>query len=107
MKNKLCCFVILFSFLIYHTGQAQNSESETVMESVNKFVASFNNFDWPTFQGFFTEDATIFHPFWENAKRVQGKENIDNVWSEIFPEFMDSENTLSLQITPDDLNIRI
>ena len=55
----------------------------------------------------FTDDATIFFPFWNQSKRIRGKQAIDSAWLTIFPEFTDIKNTRRLQITPIDINIQV
>ncbi len=104
-KTRLS-YIILF-LLVNYSLKAQNDDSKAVLESATDFVTAFNNFDWTTFQESFTDDATIFYPFWKQAKRVKGRNKIDNVWTTIFPEFVDSENTRKLQISPKDINIQI
>jgi len=58
------------------------------------------------FRASFTDDATIFYPFWNQASRIQGKREIESVWLTIFPEFVDTKNTRKLQINPKDINIQ-
>jgi ketosteroid isomerase-like protein len=75
------------------------------MKSATDFVTAFNNFDWTTFRASFTDDDTIFYPFWNQASRIQGRREIETVWLTIFPEFVDTKNTRKLQINPKEINI--
>jgi ketosteroid isomerase-like protein len=72
--------------------KAQNKDLLAVMKSVNNFVTAFNNFNWTTFRESFTDDATIFYPFWNQAKRFQGRKEIETAWLTVFPEFADINN---------------
>jgi ketosteroid isomerase-like protein len=106
MKAKARLSLIILSLLINFSLKAQNKESIAVMKSATDFVTAFNNFDWTTFRASFTDDATIFYPFWNQASRIQGKREIESVWLTIFPEFVDTKNTRKLQINPKDINIQ-
>jgi ketosteroid isomerase-like protein len=76
------------------------------MKSVTDFVTAFNNFNWIAFRESFTDDATIFYPFWNQARRIQGRQEIDKAWLTIFPEFADVNNSRKLQISPNDINLK-
>jgi quercetin dioxygenase-like cupin family protein len=77
------------------------------MKSVNDFVTAFNNFNWATFRESFTDDATIFYPYWNQARRIQGTQDIETAWLTIFPEFGDTNNSRKLQINPKDINLQL
>jgi ketosteroid isomerase-like protein len=77
------------------------------MKSANNFVIAFNNFNWTTFKASFTDDVTIFYPFWNQPRRIQGRREIENAWLTIFPEFGDTNNTRKLQISPKDIHIQL
>lgn len=93
--------------LINFSLTAQNKDSIAVINSATSFVTSFNNFDWATFRASFTDDATIFYPFWNQAKRFRGRQDIEAAWLAIFPEFADPQNARKLQISPRDINIQL
>jgi ketosteroid isomerase-like protein len=105
IKDRL--LMIILSLLINFSLKAQNKDSITVMKSVNNFVTAFNNFNWAAFRESFTDDATIFYPFWKQARRIQGRREIETAWLTIFPEFGDTNNTRKLQISPKDINIQL
>jgi uncharacterized protein (TIGR02246 family) len=104
--NKARLSLIVFSLLINCSLNAQHKDSAAIMQSVNNFVTAFNSFNWESFRASFTDDATIFYPFWGQAKRFRGKQEIESAWLTIFPEFIDSNNTRKLQINPKDVNIQ-
>jgi ketosteroid isomerase-like protein len=87
--------------------KAQNKDSTAVMKSATDFVTACNNVDWTTFRASFTDDATIFYAFWDQASRIQGRSEVETVWLTIFPEFVDPKNTRQLQINPKDIHIQL
>lgn len=98
--------MILF-LLINFSLKAQNKDSLAVMKFVNNFVTAFNHFNWTTFRQSFTDDATIFYPYWNQAKRIQGRQEIEKNWLNIFPEFVDIKNSRQLQISPKDIHLQL
>ena len=104
---KVRLSLIIFFLLINFSLKAQNKDSIAVMKSVNNFVTAFNNFNWAAFRESFTDDATIFHPFWNQARRIQGRQEIEKAWLTIFPEFGATNNSRKLQISPKDLNLQL
>jgi ketosteroid isomerase-like protein len=107
MITRAGLLVIVFLFLLNFGLQAQHQDSIAVMKAVDKFVTAFNNFDWTTFKGSFTDDASIFYPFWNQSRRIQGRRDIETAWMTIFPEFGAPNNTRKLQISPKDVNLQI
>ncbi len=103
VRLSLLLIVLLFSI----SSKAQNKDSLNVINSVTNFVAAFNNFNWATFRASFTDDATMFHPFWSQPRRRRGRQEIETAWLAIFPEFVDANNTRRLQITPKDIHLQI
>ncbi len=98
--------LIILSLLINFSVTAQQKDSVAVMKSVNNFVTAFNHFNWATFRESFTDDATMFHPYWNQARRIQGRQEIETAWLTIFPEFVDTTNSRKLQISPKDINLQ-
>ncbi len=105
--TKARLLLIILSLLINFSLKAQNKDSIAVIKSANNFVTAFNNFNWTTFRASFTDDATIFYPFWNKARRIRGRREIETAWLTIFPEFGDTKNTRKLQISPKDINIQL
>lgn len=104
-SNRLS--VTIPALLISFTLTAQNKDSIAVMNSATRFVTAFNNFDWPTFRASFIDDATIIFPFWDQAKRLRGRQEIEAAWLKAFPEFVDPKNTRKLEISPRDIHIQL
>jgi ketosteroid isomerase-like protein len=99
--------MIIFFLLLNFSSKAQNKDSIAVMKSATNFVTAFNNFNWTAFKESFTDDATIFYPFWNQARRVKGRQEIEATWLTIFPEFIDAANTRKLQINPKNIDIQL
>ncbi|MBX2963736.1 MAG: nuclear transport factor 2 family protein [Cyclobacteriaceae bacterium] len=107
MITKARFSLVILSLLINFGLMAQNKDSIAVMKSANNFVTAFNNFNWTAFRESFTDDATIFYPFWNQARRAKGRQEIETSWLTIFPEFVDSANTRKLQISPKNIDIQL
>jgi len=105
--NKARLSLIFLSLQINFSLKAQHKDSIAVMKSVNNFVTAFNNFNWTSFRESFTDDATIFYPFWNQASRIQGSQEIETAWLTIFPEFADTNNSRKLQISPKGINLQL
>ena len=101
---KVLCFLLFFWSTI--DSKARANDSLEVVKTTQKFLHAFNNLEWETFRNSFAKDATIFYPVWEEAKRRSGKNEIEETWLKLFPEFIDQANTLKLSITPKDLFIQ-
>lgn len=106
MTNVRLSLMILF-LLINFSLKAQNKDSIAVMKSVNNFVTAFNNLNWVPFRESFTDDATIFYPYWNQARRIQGRQEIEKAWLTIFPEFGDINNSRKLKISPKDIHLQL
>ena len=107
MINRDRLLVIIFFLLLFVSSKAQNKDSIAVMKSATNFVIAFNNFNWRAFKTSFTDDATIFYPFWNQARRVKGRQEMEATWLTIFPEFIDTANTKKLQINPKNIDIQL
>lgn len=108
-NNKLMikiCAHMLFTFLIGVNASAQDKDSLAVRKSVDNFVQAFNSLSWEPFRNSFTDDATIFYPVWEVAKRRTGRNEVESTWLELFPEYLNNPNKDSLQIKPQDIHIQ-
>ncbi len=106
MKSRNFILVIVF-ILVNGVVKAQQHDSIAVKQAAERFVKAFNSFDWDTFKSCFTDDASMFHPTWEQARRRQGRKEIEATWLEVFPEFIDSTNKERLNITPRDLHVQL
>jgi ketosteroid isomerase-like protein len=100
----LICFLCFFCTINLN---AQNKDSIAVVQAAENFVKAFNHFDWTTFRSSFTDDATIFFPFWQQGKRRAGKQEIESTWLDIFPEFLNNPDNDTLQIYPEDVHIQL
>ena len=104
-KIRLSLMILLL--LMNFSVKAQHKDSIAVIKSVNNFVTAFNNFNWTAFRESFTDDATIFYPYWNQVSRIQGKQEIEKAWLTIFPEFVDTKNSRKLQISPKNIKLQL
>ena len=106
MRSLLSAFTVAL-LLCSTAATAQTNDSIAVLKAAENFVAAFNQFKWEAFRSSFTNDPTMFHPVWEQGKRRAGRQEIEATWIEVFPEFIDSSNTATLNISPKDLHIQL
>jgi len=103
--NKL---LLLFTMMTLGlNSKSQSKDSLAVLNATQSFVKSFISFDWKSFRNAFSSRATIFFPTWEQGKRRTGKKEIEDTWTEIFPEFIDSTKKFDLKIEPRDMLIQL
>jgi ketosteroid isomerase-like protein len=104
---KIKWFICALYFFSSLNLKAQNKDSVAVLTAAEKFVKAFNYFDWPAFRNSFTDNATMFHPFWKQGTRRAGRKEVENTWLEVFPEFLNNPAKDSLQINPKDIHIQL
>jgi ketosteroid isomerase-like protein len=97
-----CCVGLFFC----KSAVANTGDSLDIIRAANEFVTAFNNFNWQQFRNSFTDDATIFYPVWEKAKRVSGRKEIEAAWTGLFPEFLDPQNKEKLSISPKHIQVQ-
>ncbi len=102
---KTASLVFILSVGLIVNGQTKDSLE--VITATQKFLRSFNTFDWKKFSQSFTNDATIFFPDWQEGIRRIGKKSIEETWLAIFPEFLDSANTFKMDIIPKDIFLQL
>ena len=106
MKHQVVLILFLILALSSETT-AQNQDSLAVIRTTEKFVKAFTSFDWLTFKNSFSDDATIFFPFWEQGKRKAGRQEVEAAWAEIFPEFIDTSKKFDLKIEPKNVLLQL
>lgn len=108
MKKKNLTRNILFSMILSLSLNlnARQKDSTEVANATQKFLTAFTEFDWITFKSCFAKDATIFFPF-KYGKRKNGQTEIEEVWKEFFPEFIDSTKRFDLKLDPQSMRIQL
>ena len=93
--------------LIHHIGFSQwfyKHDSIAVIKRTQNFIYSFNNSKWETFKNFFTDDASMFYPQIDDARRLNGKKEIEEA---LQPEFTDTTIKAPSNISPKDVRLQI
>jgi ketosteroid isomerase-like protein len=106
MKLKAAILLVSFFFAGMHV-HAQVTDSLEVAKATQRFIKAFVNFDWENFRNSFSDDATIFFPGPEEASRRTGRKEIEETWSGLFPEFIDSTKKFDLKIEPQNVNMQL
>jgi len=53
---------------------------------VSDFLTAFENLDWERFRSCFRDDACVFHPDFERASRVCGRDEVEASFKKVFDE---------------------
>ena len=99
--------LLIFISTVGLTAKSQSKDSLAVLKATQTFVKSFTSFDWKVFKNTFSSKATIFFPTWEQGKRRTGQKEVEDTWTEIFPEFIDSTKKFDFKIEPKDILIQL
>lgn len=62
------------------------SDSLDVQKAAETFIEAFNNLDWERFRHSFSADATVFFPFQDVPRRVNGKDEIEALFKSFFDD---------------------
>jgi ketosteroid isomerase-like protein len=91
-----------------------NSENQTptdelaVQKAAENFIQAFNDLDWERFEKCWADDATVFNPFVEVARRISGKAEIVAFFKNRFDNLKKTDSKPPyLKIQPKDLEIRM
>jgi uncharacterized protein (TIGR02246 family) len=106
MNVKKAILSVSFLFVGMYVD-AQVQDSLEVAKATQRFIKAFVNFDWENFRNSFSDDATIFFPGAEEAGRRAGRKEIEETWSGLFPEFIDSTKKFDLKIDPRNVNMQL
>lgn len=102
----LIVFLLLLGNISVKSQSNINKDSVDVIQKTQSFLKAFNSFDWQNFRNYFSDDATLFMPFWKYAKRISGRKEYEEIWLILFPQFTDTiKNPMS--ISPSDINIQL
>jgi hypothetical protein len=106
-KSPVPLMVSLFLQLQIFSQKHFVRDSSDVMKEAKIFIHAFNNFEWEPFRNSFADEATMFHTDWTNARRLNGRNEIESTWLKIFPEFKDTANRAKMAIDPQDIQIQV
>lgn len=105
MLSKKVLLISVFVCSCFNLS-AQQKDSLEIAEHTEKFIKSFKDFDWETFKNCFADNATIFFPE-TFRERKMGRQEIEESWKELFPEFVDKNKKFDLDISPEDMVIQL
>ena len=82
--------------------------TEEVAAAATAFLTAFDQLDWQPFSRFIAPDATVFMPFANVRRRLEGKAAIEAVFADFFTRVRQERTGPSyLDIRPVDLDIRL
>ena len=64
-------------------AQSERRDAE-VTEAVHRFLRSFENLEWEGFRQSFSDDATVFFPTPEPARRFSGRKEYESQFKKVF-----------------------
>ena len=82
--------------------------TEEVTAAATAFLTAFDQLDWEPFSSFIAPDATVFMPFANVQRRLEGKAAIEAVFADFFARVRQERSGPSyLDIRPVDLDIHL
>jgi len=101
-------FIVLMTILFVHSvGFSQlfhRHDSVHIVTRTQNFIQAFTSLNWEAFKSFFAEDATLFYPQMDNAKRLNGRAEIEEA---LEPEFTDTSLKATTNISPQDIRVQL
>lgn len=103
-KYLICLTTALFTHYAGFSQLFHKHDSSDVIKRTQDFIQAFNTFKWEAFKNFFADDATMFYPNVDNARRLNGKKEIEEA---LQPEFTDTGIKSTTNISPQDIHVQI
>lgn len=102
---QVLCIVLAFPILL-RVSCARDAApvNSDVEQAVSRFLTAFDNLDWPVFRSCFSKSPTVFFPFPQMPRRVEGEE-----FDKVFQDLFDSSRKQAAaqgKTTPPFLNIK-
>jgi ketosteroid isomerase-like protein len=105
------CFQIAetaYTKTIFETENQADADALAAQKAAENFVQAFNDLDWERFEKCWADDATVFNPFVEVARRISGKPEIMAFFRNRFDSLKKPDSKPPyLKIQPKDLQIRM
>lgn len=112
--RKVAILLVLFLFvggaLPAHTQTIpdKSAENTQIHEFLLKFLAAFDDLDWPAFRACFSDAATVFHPAPPNLRRTDSPEQFERAWLGVFDRIKKGSGRTSppyMDLRPEDLRV--
>ena len=78
-----------------------------VEEALRRFVEALNNLDWDRFRVWLAADCTVFFPFHEVPRRLDGREQVEQIFQSFFTSRRQGSGPPYLQIEPRDVSVQL
>ena len=102
-KYLICLATVLFTHSAGFSQLFYRHDSANVVMRTESFIKAFNNLKWEIFKSFFADDATMFYPQVDNAKRLNGKNEIEDA---LLADFTDT-TIKAPDVSPEDIRVQI
>ena len=111
MNNKLLLSVLIIILISHIQGAHKNSEvykiksydisvdiddTSEVLLQAEFFIKVFNNLEWTAFINCFSDQATVFFPFNNKAKRYSGRKEFEDIFKEYFEQIKKKKMIIGL-----------
>ena len=103
-KHLICLITVLFIHSVGFSQLFHRHDSADVVKRTKNFIQAFTSLEWQTFKSFFTDDASMFYPTLDNARRLNGRKEIEEA---LEPEFTDTSLKAPKNISPEDIRVQL
>ena len=84
------------------------SDQKAIEQALSVFVTAFDNLDWATFRTCFSNDASVFYPTPQIAKRIDSAADFNQAWLAVFDGIKKASGRTAppyMDLVPRDLRI--
>jgi hypothetical protein len=84
------------------------SDQKAIEQALLVFVTAFDNLDWATFRTCFSNDASVFYPTPQIAKRIDSAADFNQAWLAVFDAIKKASGRTAppyMDLVPRDLRI--
>lgn len=84
-----------------------SQSASEVRAAADRFLVAFDNLDWDTFKASWATSPSVFFPFSDTPKRINGKAEVERVFLTFFEEVRASRpGPPYLNLSPQDLQVQ-
>jgi ketosteroid isomerase-like protein len=111
MKRALVAMLLLCSgcaTLQSRPPPVQPEPASEVRAAADKFLVAFDNLDWEPFKASWAASPSVFFPFPDKPKRIDGKAEVERVFAAFFEEVRKTApGPPYLHLNPQELQVQV